>query len=255
MMGKLEGKVCVVTGAAGSLGLASSEAMLAEGAKVLLVDLTNQQLAEAAKPLEKYKDRLAVCAANVADVSETKKYIGAAVKALGKIDVLFSNAGISGVIAPISQYPDELFDQVMAVNVRASFLAIKYAQPFINDGGSIIVTSSVVGVTSDPGICAYATSKHAVIGLVRTAAKELAGRNIRVNIVAPGPIDNSFQKNIEDGITKATGRDGTKLLDSIIPLHRHAKADEVAKMVLFLASNESSFSTGSVFMADGGMHI
>ena len=255
MMGKLSGKVCVVTGAAGSLGLASTEAFLAEDAKVLLVDRTNQQLAEAARTLEKYKDRLAICAANVAEVSETQKYVNEAVKAFGKIDVLFSNAGISGVIAPIAQYPDELFDQVMAVNVRASFLAIKYAQPFINDGGSIIVTSSVVGVTSDPGICAYATSKHAVIGLVRTAAKELAGRNIRVNIVAPGPIDNFFQKNIEDGITKATGHDGTKLLDSIIPLHRHAKADEVAKMVLFLASNESSFSTGSVFMADGGMHI
>lgn len=255
MTRKLEGKVCLITGAAGSLGLASTSAMLAEGAKVLLVDRTNQELAEAARSLSVYKERFAVCAANVADASETRKYINEAVTQFGRIDVLFSNAGIAGVIAPIAQYPDELFDQVMAVNVRASFLAIKYAQPHMNDGGSIIVTSSVVGVTSDPGICAYATSKHAVIGLVRTAAKELAARNIRVNVVAPGPIDNSFQKNIEDGITQATGRDGTKLLDSIIPLHRHAKADEIAKMVLFLASSESSFSTGSVFMADGGMHV
>jgi NAD(P)-dependent dehydrogenase (short-subunit alcohol dehydrogenase family) len=254
-MGKLDGKVCVVTGAAGSLGLASTEAMLAEGAKVLLVDRTDRQLAEAARTLDRYKDRIAVCAGNVAEVSETQKYIGEAVKSFGKIDVLFSNAGISGAIAPIAQYPDELFDQVMAVNVRATFLAIKYGQPFMNDGGSIVVTSSVVGVTSDPGICAYATSKHAVIGLVRTAAKELASRNIRVNIVAPGPIDNVFQKNIEDGITQATGRDGTKLLDSIIPLHRHAKPEEIARTVLFLASHDSSFSTGSVFMADGGMHI
>jgi NAD(P)-dependent dehydrogenase (short-subunit alcohol dehydrogenase family) len=254
-MGKLEGKVCVVTGAAGSLGLASTEAMLVEGAKVLLVDRTNQQLAEATQSLSSHAGRFAVCAANVADAAETRKYLAAAVERFGKIDVLFSNAGISGVIAPIAEYPDELFDQVMAVNVRASFLAIKYAQPHMNDGGSIVVTSSVVGVTSDPGICAYATSKHAVIGLVRTAAKELAARNIRVNVLAPGPIDNTFQKQIEDGITQATGRDGTKLLDSIIPLHRHAKAEEVARMVLFLASNESSFSTGSVFMADGGMHV
>lgn len=254
-MGKLDEKICVVTGAAGSLGFASTEAFLAEGAKVLLVDRTAEQLATAAESLSKYSGSIATCAANVADADETKKYIDAALAKFGKIDVLFSNAGISGVIAPIAQYPDELFDQVMAVNVRASFLAIKYAQPHMNDGGSIIVTSSVVGVTSDLGICAYATSKHAVIGLVRTAAKELAARGIRVNIVAPGPIDNSFQKNIEDGITKATGHDGTKLLDSFIPLHRHAKAEEVARMVLFVASNESSFSTGSVFMADGGMHI
>jgi NAD(P)-dependent dehydrogenase (short-subunit alcohol dehydrogenase family) len=255
MMALLEGKVCVVTGAAGSLGLASSEAFLREGAKVMLVDRTEESLAAATKQLSAHSDRIATCAADVADTAETKKYIEAAVKKFGKIDVLFSNAGVSGVIAPIALYPDELFDQVMAVNVRASFLAIKYAQPHMNDGGSIIVTSSVVGVTSDPGICAYATSKHAVIGLVRTAAKELAARNIRVNVIAPGPIDNSFQKNIEDGITKATGRDGTKLLDSIIPLHRHAQAEEVARSVLFLASAQSSFSTGSVFMADGGMHI
>lgn len=254
-MGELAGKVCVVTGAAGSLGLASVEVFLREGAKVLLVDKTEESLARAAGSLGQYSGRFEVCTADVADAEATKRYIAAAATKFGKIDVLFSNAGISGVIAPIANYPDELFDAVMAVNVRASFLAIKYAQPHMNDGGSIIVTSSVVGVTSDPGICAYATSKHAVIGLVRTAAKELAPRNIRVNVVAPGPIDNVFQKNIENGITAATGRDGTALLDSVIPLHRHANAGEVAQTVLFLASGRSSFSTGSVFMADGGMHI
>lgn len=254
-MGVLEGKVCVVTGAAGSLGLASTEVFLREGASVLLVDRTAEALTKAAEMLARYAGRFDVCAADVADADATKRYVEAAVAKFGRIDVLFSNAGISGIIAPIANYPDELFDAVMAVNVRASFLAIKYAQPHMNDGGSIIVTSSVVGVTSDPGICAYATSKHAVIGLVRTAAKELAPRNIRVNIVAPGPIDNAFQKNIEDGITAATGHDGTALLDSVIPLHRHATAEEVAQTVLFLASARSSFSTGSVFMADGGMHI
>jgi len=255
MTGKLDGKVCIVTGAAGSLGLASTEAFLAEGAKVLLVDRDEAPLAQAAKALARHDGRYALCAADVSDTAGTKKYVAAAVEAFGKIDVLFSNAGISGIISPIAQYPDDLFDRVMAVNVRASFLAIKYAQEHMNDGGSIIVTSSVVGVTSDPGICAYATSKHAVIGLVRTAAKELAARNIRVNVLAPGPIDNEFQKKIEDGITEATGHDGTALLDSFIPLHRHANPAEVARMALFLASNDSSYSTGSVFMADGGMHV
>ena len=255
MTGKLDGKVCIVTGAAGSLGLASTDAFLAEGAKVLLVDRDEAPLAAAGKTLARYEGRFALCAADVSDAAATRNYIAAAVDSFGKIDVLFSNAGISGIIAPIAQYPEELFDRVMAVNVRASFLAIKYAEPHMNDGGSIVVTSSVVGVTSDPGICAYATSKHAVIGLARTAAKELAARNIRVNVLAPGPIDNAFQKNIENGITQATGHDGTELLDSFIPLHRHAQAAEVAKMALFLASNDSSYSTGSVFMADGGMHV
>ena len=162
---------------------------------------------------------------------------------------------MSGVIRPVTDYPEEVFDQVMAVNVRASFLACKYGLPRMNDGSIIIITSSVVGVTSDAGICAYATSKHAVIGLMRTVAKEAAPRRIRVNVIAPGPIDNGFQKEIENGITAATGRDGTALLNGIIPLRRHARADEIARMVLFLASDQSSFSTGSVFMADGGMHV
>ena len=155
---------------------------------------------------------------------------------------------------PGFDYPEEVFDEVMAVNVRASFLACKHALPRMREGGSIIITSSVVGVTSDPGICAYATSKHALIGLARTVAKEAAPR-VRVNVIAPGPIDNAFQKDIEAGITKAVGRDGTELLDSLIPLRRHGRADEIAHTVLFLASDLSSFSTGSVFMADGGMHV
>lgn len=254
-MGLLEGKICIVTGAAGSLGLASTADFLREGARVMLVDREQAALDKAVATIDAPADRLAVCAADVSDSAATQRYIGATVKRWGKIDVLFSNAGVSGVISPVTDYPEDVFDAVMAVNVRASFLACKYGLPQMNDGGSIIVTSSVVGVTSDPGICAYATSKHAVIGLVRTVAKEAAPRRIRVNVIAPGPIDNGFQKGIEDGITAAIGRDATKLLDSLIPLHRHAQAAEIARAVMFLASEQSSFTTGSVLMADGGMHI
>jgi NAD(P)-dependent dehydrogenase (short-subunit alcohol dehydrogenase family) len=254
-MGLLEGKICVVTGAAGSLGLASTAEFLREGARVMLVDREQAALNRAVAALNVPADRVATCAANVADSGETQRYIDATVKRWGKIDVLFSNAGISGVVSPVTEYPEDIFDAVMAVNVRASFLACKYGLLQMNDGGSIIVTSSVVGVTSDPGICAYATSKHAVIGLVRTVAKEAAPRRIRVNVIAPGPIDNGFQKGIEDGITAAIGRDATKLLDSMIPLHRHAQAAEIARAVMFLASDQGSFTTGSVLMADGGMHI
>ncbi|MGI9525010.1 MAG: SDR family NAD(P)-dependent oxidoreductase, partial [Hyphomicrobiaceae bacterium] len=131
----------------------------------------------------------------------------------------------------------------------------KYAVPHMRSGGSIIITSSIMGVTARPNSVGYITSKHAVVGMARCAAQELARQNIRVNVLAPGPIDNEFQKTIEDRITVTTGVDGTQMLNDRIPLRRHGHPDEIAQSVLFLASDNSSFSTGGVFMADGGMHI
>ena len=254
-MALLDGKVCIVTGGAGSLGLASVAEFRREGGRVMLVDRDMSAIEAVIASIGGSGKDIAACAADVASTEGTRRYIDETVSRWGKIDVLFSNAGISGVIRPVTDYPEDVFDAVMAVNVRASFLACKYGLPQMNDGGSILITSSVVGVTSDPGICAYATSKHAVIGLMRTVAKEAAPRHIRVNVIAPGPIDNGFQLDIEKGITAATGRDGTKLLDSIIPLGRHGRPEEIARMVLFHASDLGSFTTGSVLMADGGMHI
>ena len=251
----LEGKVAIVTGAAGSLGLASAALLLANGCKVMLVDRDPAALALARNELCAYSERVEAQLADVADATQTRAYVEATMKKWGGIDILFSNAGISGVIKPVTEYPEEIFDQVMAVNLRAAFLACKYALPKMNDGGSIVFTSSVVGVTSDPGICAYAASKHALIGLMRTVAKEAAPRRIRANVIAPGPIDNGFQSQVEKGLSVALGRDAMQFLNSLVPLGRHGKAEEIARTVLFLASDDSSFSTGSVFMTDGGMHI
>ncbi len=253
MAGQLEGKVCVVTGAAGSLGLASVQRLLREGAKVLLVDREVAALAAATKLLP--ADRIATITADVAKAEDTRRYIDAATQRWGGIDVLFINAGVSGVISPITEYPEDVWDQVMAVNLRAPFLACKYGLPAMREGGSIVMTASVVGVTSDPGICAYAASKHGLIGLMRTAAKEAARRGIRVNVLAPGPIANGFQREIEKGLTQAIGREAGAFLDGIIPLGRHGLAEEIAEAVLFLSTSSSSFTTGSVLMADGGMHI
>ncbi len=253
-MGILDGKVCIITGGAGSLGLESAKLMLKEGSKIMLVDNRQDVLTGALSELGGDTDLVSSVVADVSDSGDTQNYIGQTVKKWGKVDVLFSNAGVSGVIKPVTEFPEDVFDNVMAVNVRSSFLACKYCLPQMNDGGSIIITSSIVGTTSNGGIIAYATSKHALIGLMRTVAKEVASRNIRVNVVCPGPIDNSFQADVEVGLSTVMGANATEVLDGIIPLGRHAQAVEVARMVLFLASDQSSFSTGSIFFADGGLN-
>lgn len=254
-MGIMNGKICIITGGAGSIGLASAALLLNEGARVVLVDHNEENLDRASMVLNASPEVLGTIKANVADARETQKYVDYAVAKWGKIDVLFSHAGVIGIIKSVTEYPEEIFDTVMAVNVRGSFLACKYGLPKMNDGGSVIITSSIMGVTTDPGVCAYAASKHALIGLMRTIAKEVASRNIRINVLAPGPIDNSFQSEIEASLTEVVGQDGTEFLNGIIPLGRHGRPEEIAQMVLFLASGRSSFSTGSIFMADGGMNV
>jgi NAD(P)-dependent dehydrogenase (short-subunit alcohol dehydrogenase family) len=251
----LDGKICIVTGAAGSLGLATAKLFLREGARVTLVDRDTAALQAAVSRLGDHAEHLMVQAADVADANATSAFVEATLARWGGLDVLFCNAGVAGEICPVVDYPEDVFDRVMAVNVRGPFLGCKYALPKMRDGGSIVITSSVVGTTSDPGIAAYAASKHAVIGLMRTVAKEAAPRGIRVNVVAPGPIENDFQRNVETGLSRAIGRDAGKFLDGLIPLGRHGHAEEIGRLVLYLASGQSSFSTGGVFMADGGMSI
>jgi NAD(P)-dependent dehydrogenase (short-subunit alcohol dehydrogenase family) len=254
-MGIMDGKVCVVTGGGGSIGLAAAKALLDEGAKVLLVGRTADKLYRAVESLKAAPGAVDSIVADVSDAADTRKYLDRAVSNWGNIDVIFSHAGVSGVIKPVTEYPEDVFDQVIATNIRGSFLACKYGLPRMNDGGSIIITSSIMGTRADPGVVAYATSKHALIGMARVVAKEAAPRNIRVNVFAPGPVSNEFQDIIEERLTQIVGQNGTDFLNGIIPLGRHGKASEVAKMVLFLASDMSSFSTGSVFQADGGMNI
>ena len=193
-----------------------------EGAKVMLVDNRQEILTKAVDELGGEGDAAAFVVADVSDSRQTRDYIDRTVARWGKIDFLFSNAGIIGAIKPVTDFPEEVFDKVMPVNVRASFLACKYGLPQMNDGGSILFTSSIVGVTSDPGICGYATSKHALIGLTRTVAKEVAARNIRVNVVCPGPIVDSFQADVEVALSVVMGKNATEVLDAATPLGRHA---------------------------------
>jgi NAD(P)-dependent dehydrogenase (short-subunit alcohol dehydrogenase family) len=252
-MDLLKDKHCLITGGAGSVGLACAKLFLDQGARVTLVDL--HPLDSLPASLSDHADRILHLAADVSDVESTAAYVRGAVDRFGKIDVLMSNAGNFGGVAPIESFPVENFDRVLAVHVRGAFLACQHAVPNMRDGGSIIITSSVAGVTGSPGVHAYITAKHAQVGLMRSLAKELAPRRIRVNTLHPGPIDNTFQKNVEDGFTAATGRDGTEYFNSIIPMGRHATPSEIANAALYLASDMSSFSTGTLHMVDGGMSI
>jgi NAD(P)-dependent dehydrogenase (short-subunit alcohol dehydrogenase family) len=249
---RLQGKVAIITGGEGSIGMATARVLVADGAKVCLVGLAADDLRAGAASLG---DAASWAIADVTDALQVKAAVAGAVETFGRLDVVVSNAGISGVIAPVADYPDEVFDQVLAVHVRGSFLLCKYSLPYLGPGASIVITSSVVGLTSDAGICAYASAKHALVGLMRTLAKEAAPRGIRVNTIHPGPVDNEFQHRIEVAATGADIQRAAAIFDGFIPLARHASPDEVARAMLFLASDDSSFVTGATLAVDGGMSI
>jgi NAD(P)-dependent dehydrogenase (short-subunit alcohol dehydrogenase family) len=250
--GLLRGKAALITGGEGSIGMATARAFVAEGARVCLAGLAGDELKAGAAALG---EAAIWTVADVTSSAQVKAAVVAAADAFGRLDVVVSNAGISGVIAPVADYPEDVFDQVLAVHVRGSFLVCKHCLPYLGPGASIVITSSVVGLTSEAGICAYATAKHALVGLMRTLAKEVASRGIRVNTIHPGPVDNEFQHRIEIAATGA-GRDrATAIFNEAIPLARHAAPDEVARAMVFLASDESSFVTGATLAVDGGMSV
>ncbi len=251
-MGIMDGKHCVITGGAGSVGLASAKALAEAGATIMLVDRDIAALEKAADSIG--ANNTLVVAADISKTSEVQAFVKQAAESWGKIDVVFANAGISGTNASVADFPEDIFDDVLDVNVRGTFLTLKHAIPHIRDGGSIVVTSSIMGVRTRPGTVGYITSKHALIGMVRCVARELAGRNIRANIIAPGPLENEFQQTIEDRVSVSMGVTATEMLNNMIPLGRHGTAEEISRAVLFLASDQSSFTTGAVLMADGGWH-
>ena len=257
-MTRLDGKTALITGAAGGIGQAAAKLFAEEGARVVLVDLDEGALQDLVRFIG--EERSSSVVADVTQPDQARNYVQAAVERWGGIDILLANAGIEGVISPIPDYPIDTFDQVMAVNVRGVWLGIKYVVPVMQQrgGGSIVITSSTAGVSGTADMSAYTVSKHAVIGLMRTAAMEGAPFGIRVNTVNPAPIETRMMRSIEElrvaalDDSEITVEQMKRSAAARIPLQRYGNPEEVARLMLFLASEESSFCTGGVYMVDGG---
>ena len=256
-MARLDGKIALITGATGGIGRAAARLFADEGARVVLVDLDEANLQDAVRSIG--EDRASYAAADVTQPDQAQNYVKAAVDRWGGVDIYLANAGIEGSISPIPDYPVDVFDRVMAVNVRGVWLGIKYVVPVMRErGGSIVITSSTAGIGGSADMSAYTTSKHAVIGLMRTAALEGAPHGIRVNTVNPAPIETRMMRSIEE--MRVAALDDAAVTVELtkqaaaarIPLRRYGNPEEVARLMLFLSSDESSFCTGGVYMVDGG---
>ena len=253
-MAKLQGKTAIITGATGGIGEATAKLFLQEGANVMLVGRSSGKLKETLSRLGA-KQTLAHCVADATDEAATVAAVDATTKAFGGIDILFANAGTEGLLKPIETYSSAEFEQVLHTNVMGVWFAIKHCvEPMKKRGkGSIIATASVAGVVGFANSAPYIASKHAVCGLVKAAALELAGAGIRVNGIAPGAIDNRM---IQSVITQLAPGNAAAVREGIresIPMKRYGTNEEIASLVAFLASDEASYSTGTIFLADGGL--
>jgi len=251
-MTRIEGKVAVITGGAGGIGRVAARRFIEEGASVLLVDVDEEALVQACADIP--SNQISYFVGDVTNWSDNQAMITVAEERYGGVDIFLANAGIEGDVSSILDYDEKVFDRLMAINVKGPFLGIKAAVPAMlrRGGGSIVITSSVAGVRGGPRLAPYVTSKHAVIGLMKSAAKEFAGNGIRVNTVNPSPVETRMIRSIEKGLSEEDPDGIKKSMQANIPLGRYAEPVDVANLMLFLASDESRFITGSIHMVDGG---
>jgi NAD(P)-dependent dehydrogenase (short-subunit alcohol dehydrogenase family) len=245
-MKRLEGKVAVITGGNSGIGLATAKRFQEEGAKVAISGRSKKTLDEAVKSLG---NGLLAVQADVARLSDIDKLYAEVSRTLGKIDVLFVNAGVAK-FAPLAETPESVFDEQFDINVKGAYFTIQKAIPFLNDGASIILNTSVASTKGTVGASAYASTKAALRSVARTAGAELVGRGIRVNAVAPGPILTPiFGKT---GLSQEGIDDFAKNVITRIPMGRFGTSEEVAGAVAFLASSDASYITGVELNVDGG---
>ncbi|MGB3501202.1 MAG: glucose 1-dehydrogenase [Mesorhizobium sp.] len=249
----LSGKVAVITGAAGGIGRAAASALVRAGAKIVVVDLAEDLGREAVKEIEAIGGTALFVKADVSKAEDVKAYVEAARTHFDRIDIFINNAAWEGLVTNLVDYPDDVFDKVVAINIRGVFLGLKHVLPvmYAQGGGVVVNTSSIAGHIGSQGLVAYTASKHAVLGMTKTAATEGAKFNVRVNAVSPGAVDTRMLRslaNLKPEDTEAAMR--KYAVDS--PNGRLATVDEIANVMLFLASDLSSHMSGQSLRVDGG---
>jgi NAD(P)-dependent dehydrogenase (short-subunit alcohol dehydrogenase family) len=224
------------------------------GAKVVVVDRDGTAAEATAGIVRQNGGEALAVTADVTKAQEVKAYVKAAIDKYGRIDCFFNNAGIEGKVAPTADYDEAVFDAVIGVNVKGVFLGLRHVLPEMirQGGGSIVNTASVAGLVGTPGMPAYVASKHAVIGLTKTAAGEVARQGIRVNAVCPGPVDTRMIHALEQQLAPDDPASITAKYQAALPTGRYSTVEEIANMVLFLCSDLASNTTGGQFVVDSG---
>ncbi|WP_276210782.1 glucose 1-dehydrogenase [Heyndrickxia coagulans] len=251
------GKVAIVTGGGGGIGREACLKLAAGGAKVVVADLSDELGEETAGKIRENGGEAIFVRTDVSKSKDVQHYVRTALDTYGKIDILLNNAGWEGKMKPLIDYPEEVFDKLMGINVRGVFLGMKYVLPHMisQKSGTIVNTASVAGLVGTPEMVAYGASKHAVIGMTKTAGIEAAPSGVRVNAVCPGVVDTEMMRKIENGFAggdSAAAEQTRQQMAASAPTGRYTKPEEVANVLLYLASDLSSHIIGQTVVIDGG---
>jgi len=251
---KMEGKIALVTGGGNGIGQAACLAFAREGAKVMVVDIDAAAAEKTVADIRAMGGEAGFFQADVSQSSQVQAYVQQTLNTYGRIDTFFNNAGIEGKVSPLAEYDEDNWDRVMSINLKGTFLGLRYVLPVMigQKKGTIINTSSVAGTVGAPNMAAYSASKHAIIGLTKTAAGEVGRQGVRVNAVCPGPINTRMMRSLEGMINPAEPTAVAKGNIARNPMGRYGEAEEIARIVVFLASDESDYVNGAAWLIDGG---
>jgi NAD(P)-dependent dehydrogenase (short-subunit alcohol dehydrogenase family) len=254
MTGTMQDRIAVVTGGAGSIGYATAVVLAREGAKLMLVDVNGEGLAQRQASLAATGATVEIFRADVSKTAEVEAYVAATLDRFGRIDAFFNNAGVEGKLAPIAEYDEGEFDHIIAIDLKGIFLGLRHVLPVMlrQGSGAVVNTASIASERGLAGNCAYNAAKHGVVGLTRTAGSDVGEKGIRVNAVMPGvietPLLNAVLGEMFDGDVEA----GKKVLGKVATQGRIGQPAEIGEVVTFLLSDAASFVNGAAWAVDGG---